>query len=387
MDKTRSKILIAGPFRDFGGREVEGNLVARTLDDKYFVSVFSTELMGENSAVLSGLNIPFSVLHYRLLRASVLLRVMAILTWARSGFKGKVANYVKNKTVLDSSILLKETGSIIEDLVESSDLIFLCAQLSTMYVREFLAHARELNKPIVIRVTGTVYSMSETAAQHFNEVDLFLMHSKRNSEALKKFVTAPVRVIDQTSLWEENLLQLPIVSSDIRTFGFLGRISEEKGILELIDLFTHFPEFKLEIAGEGPLIKDVLRRCEDYDHIIYNGIYKANEVEGFYERIDCLVICSHEESGPLVGLEAMAAGKLILSTDVGAMKERLQGTGNDFWFDLLDTTSFGEQLNRIIALNPRELEEIRTNNRKRYLEAYQLEKIAGQYKDCVDYLI
>ena len=63
----------------------------------------------------------------------------------------------------------------------------------------------------------------------------------------------------------------------------------------------------------------------------------------------------------MVGLEAMAAGKIIISTDVGAMKDRLLGTKNDFWFDLNTI----DELNQIFEkLNTLELEIIACSNRK-----------------------
>ena len=144
---------------------------------------------------------------------------------------------------------------------------------------------------------------------------------------------------------------------------------------------------RLNIFGEGPLEAEARQIAQNDTRIKFHGFVEQQSLKEVFKKTDCLLIPSKEEAGPLSGLEAMAAGKVILSTDVGAMKERLRGTGNDFWFDLQDSTSFGEQLKRMSSLDPRELEEIRTNNRKRYLEAYQLEKIAGQYKDCVDYLI
>jgi len=92
-----------------------------------------------------------------------------------------------------------------------------------------------------------------------------------------------------------------------------------------------------------------------------------------------LVIPSHEEAGPLVGIEAMAAGKLIFSTKVGAMAQRLYNTENDFWFDINKEQSFLQLIERVKNIKPEGIKVIREKNRKIYLENYSIEKISNEY--------
>ena len=107
------------------------------------------------------------------------------------------------------------------------------------------------------------------------------------------------------------------------------------------------------------------------------------ELSKFYKTFDVLVIPSYEESGPLVGLEAMAAGRLIMSTEVGAMPERLQGTENKFWFAVEDAQDFDRVLKRIVSLSLLEVQKIAQANRERYIAHYTREQIQKKYREAV----
>ena len=102
-----------------------------------------------------------------------------------------------------------------------------------------------------------------------------------------------------------------------------------------------------------------------------------------YENIECAIIPAYTEAGPLVGIDAMAAGKVILSTKVGAMPDRLAGTKNDFWFSPEERESFKCQFERIKGLATSEVFEIGEKNRNTYIERYSKEVVSDQYFDSV----
>ena len=76
-------------------------------------------------------------------------------------------------------------------------------------------------------------------------------------------------------------------------------------------------------------------------------------------------------------------GKIILSTDVGAMKERLDDTANDFWFAINDEPSFMDSLEKIEQLSDDDFQEIAVKNREKYLQEYQLTSIKRKYLECL----
>lgn len=102
----------------------------------------------------------------------------------------------------------------------------------------------------------------------------------------------------------------------------IGRLAEEKRFELVIKALSRIPKnlWQLTVVGDGPK-SDILRRLAVQnnirDRIDFMG-YQEN-VAPFYRKADLLIISSINEGCPLVALEAMAYGVLILSTNVGYM--------------------------------------------------------------------
>ncbi len=110
--------------------------------------------------------------------------------------------------------------------------------------------------------------------------------------------------------------------------GTVGRVSEEKGqkyFLEAAQIvIRNFPDVKFVIVGEGPVKNDLEQFVEEIgiaDNIIFTGFYK--NLSEVFSSLDLFVIPSLTESLPLVILEAMAAEKPIVSTNVGGIPESI----------------------------------------------------------------
>jgi glycosyltransferase involved in cell wall biosynthesis len=102
--------------------------------------------------------------------------------------------------------------------------------------------------------------------------------------------------------------------------GFVGRLTRDKGIPELLDAYDYllsaFPDLRLLLVGdyeEGDPIDPLLRnRIETDPKIIRSGF--VEEIEAYYQVIDVLVLPTYREGFPNVILEAHAAGKPVVAT-------------------------------------------------------------------------
>ncbi len=96
-------------------------------------------------------------------------------------------------------------------------------------------------------------------------------------------------------------------------FGFIGRLEEVKGITILLEAFTSLPrdDAELLIAGEGPFKNKVLEYSRKHRNIKFLGWRDPGE---FFQNIDVFVLPSQEKGQPIALLEAMAHGKIILTT-------------------------------------------------------------------------
>lgn len=108
----------------------------------------------------------------------------------------------------------------------------------------------------------------------------------------------------------------------------VGRLSREKGHLDLIDAFAALrrlcPEkaFCMVLVGEGPERFRIERKCGQLgiaDSVFLVG--HQNDVRPFYSMADIVVLPSHSEGSPNVLLEAMAAGLPVVATVVGGVPE------------------------------------------------------------------
>lgn len=378
----KKKILFFGPIGDFGGRDIEVNIIAKAISDEYQAEVFSTIYISEHSYAIQDLDIKFNSFEKALYKSNWVLRILSQLICLKNK-KCKLPHaYIKNDI---SSLFFdfeKARKKILIDVLNDVDAVIACVQPTSAYLENVIEICHRQNKPIFVRTTGTIRQMDVNLFQFLKKVTCFIHHSESNAYNLNKQLMLPYVVIDQCAQSEQKLLSLPINESH-NICGYLGRLSSEKGILELIQFFNNADGGKLLIAGDGPLRNEVQSAIIHNKTIEYLGQNNPNELDAFFQKVDILIIPSFEESGPLVGLEAMASGRIILSTNVGAMKERLMDTGNNFWFENNDQQTFLDNLEKIKNLTNEEFVTIAGRNRQKYLDEYQFTSIKNKYLDCL----
>lgn len=118
------------------------------------------------------------------------------------------------------------------------------------------------------------------------------------------------------------------IKDDDKVVSFVGRLVETKGALELIRAFCKIKndKIKLLIIGaatysdytQSPYINECVELSKNCPNIIFTGYVPYDLIPAYYEASDIgtlLSIC--EEACGLVGLEFLAAGKPIITTDRG----------------------------------------------------------------------
>ncbi len=129
----------------------------------------------------------------------------------------------------------------------------------------------------------------------------------------------------------------------------------------------------LIIQGEGDMayylsLVNLVKELE-LSHLIKITFKSVSfdKINSFFDYINCFLITSKYEGGPNIALEVMAYGLPLLSYDVGAIKDRLNGISNCIASDLNELIK-----NAIIYLEYSELEFVdRCKTMKdRYVELY-----------------
>jgi glycosyltransferase involved in cell wall biosynthesis len=93
---------------------------------------------------------------------------------------------------------------------------------------------------------------------------------------------------------------------------FVGRLSEEKGILDFLEATEGLPRV---IVGDGPL------RSQTPDAV---GFVPRPALGPYYERAAVVCVPSRREGYGVVAREAMAFGRPVVATAVGGLVDALQ---------------------------------------------------------------
>ncbi|EFW90116.1 putative glycosyltransferase, type 1 [Haladaptatus paucihalophilus DX253] len=110
---------------------------------------------------------------------------------------------------------------------------------------------------------------------------------------------------------------------DDLTISFVSDLVPRKGVAEFLEAIQRLEtdeNLKVEIAGKGPLSEDV-EQVSDDSKVTYHGFISESEKHDLLSNSDIFVLPSYAEGLPIVILEAMAGGNMIISTNVGSIPD------------------------------------------------------------------
>lgn len=149
-------------------------------------------------------------------------------------------------------------------------------------------------------------------------------------------------------------------------FGFVGRITKDKGIFELVLAFKQhikdYPDSYLILIGHNELGQEFLDQIKNIQNIIYLG-FKSN-IHLYFNLFDTFILSSHREGFGTVILEAAAASVPIIATNINGPKDFIQNKVNGYLVEPFDVNSLRVGLNyfrdnpseiKIFAINALEL--------------------------------
>lgn len=387
MTVPKKRVLLFGPIGDFGGRELESGFIASVLSRCNEVTICSTVTITRKSQVFDFVDhlTVFSI-NEILLKKFFVLNVLALFSFFKNKCKGKVSDYVSNRFAKKKIRYEDKVISVLENIVNDCDIVFIIGQLSSSLVDKAVIIAKNKNKKVIFRTTGTITFYDY---EYLDSVDCFIHHSQKNAKQLENNRKHKYEIIDQCAYNEDSLLKIKGVDKTISKFLILSRLSPEKGIEEIIDFFLRICSENdiLLIAGNGALESNFKIKYEQSTNVRFLGFVSSSNLTDLFEVIDCLIIPSPEESGPLVGIESMCAGKTIISTRVGAMEERMHDTLNDFWFDYNDFESFKATFFRVKGLSQLQVEKNAERLKTKYKREYSINKIGDKYLNIVDEIL
>jgi len=110
--------------------------------------------------------------------------------------------------------------------------------------------------------------------------------------------------------------------------GHLGRLAPEKNLTYLAEAVALYVQKNEEVcflvAGSGPSEEEIRQIFKDIgceDQLVMPGTVTGNELADAYKAMDLFVFASKSETQGMVLVEAMAAGKAVISLDASGTRE------------------------------------------------------------------
>lgn len=169
--------------------------------------------------------------------------------------------------------------------------------------------------------------------------------------------------------------------TQIKKLLFISRIEKVKGIFETVDAFAQLqqkhPDIELNIAGTGGAFEELQAyiKGENIQNINLLGYVRNEEKLKCYLENDALVFPTyHGEGMPLTLLESLSFGLVIITTDIGGIKDFF----NDKMGALVEPQSVDSVVKALTPLmeNPESVEEISKFNFHYAIEKYQAKDVA-----------
>ena len=264
---------------------------------------------------------------------------------------GRVIKYLGNRILGDSQILLR-----LESMTDKFD-IFQTADPHYYYSYQ-LAKLRKksLIKNLIVTSWETipfnnvsVRRKKEIKYFTLSQADFFICYTEKAKKVLIKEGVNPKKIkviklgidIDKFKPNNDKITRSRnFVNEDLLTILFVGRLVEEKGIMDLYEAFKNIKSkpaswrIKLKIIGDGSLKLKIqsLIEADGLENLVSIEKKDYREMPEVYREADILVLPSKktntwEEQYGMVLVEAMASGLPIIAYNIGAIPEVVDNAG------------------------------------------------------------
>ena len=109
--------------------------------------------------------------------------------------------------------------------------------------------------------------------------------------------------------------------------GFIGRLSLQKNpeiIIKAVSTLSTIDKLKLLMIGDGPLrasLEEEVKHLKIENNVFFLGAIPERKKKEMLAKFDIFLMPSLEEGCPIGLLEAMAAGKAIVASNISSIQE------------------------------------------------------------------
>jgi glycosyltransferase involved in cell wall biosynthesis len=229
--------------------------------------------------------------------------------------------------------------------------------------------AARTGKPYVVQVWGTDIELARRAPRlvrgTLRGARLVIAASTALAQAASLLGAREVRVIPSG-------VDLPAAAgqeADPPEVLYAGRLSEEKGVLELVEATDGM---NLIVAGDGPLRGRMP---------FARGFVPHDELERLYARAAVVVCPSRREGFGVACLEAMAHGRPVVATDVGGLRDLVVDGETGLVVPPRDPAALRAALEQLLA-DPKLRQRLGAAGRQRARERFSWDAVTSAVVDA-----
>jgi glycogen(starch) synthase len=282
-------------------------------------------------------------------------------------------NIIETPEYCAEGLPLRKAFPSIPMVVKLHTPVFLVKKLNSIYNKQPL-------KKRAKKFLGwkTYNKQTDTDYQLVNNADAVCSPSVALRDILKKeWHLKEVEIIPNIFIPEQTFFDIPISENDCKIITYIGRLDVRKGIKSLIKaipvVLKKNPCIKFRFIGGDGVAPNNSGSMKEYilallhkhtNNLEFVNYVNHNEMLSYINDTGIFVIPSLWENYPYVCLEAMSAGKAIIASQNGGIKEMLKGIKGGILIDPLKPKEIANAIVHLVE-NPRKRVEMGLNNREK----------------------
>ncbi len=162
----------------------------------------------------------------------------------------------------------------------------------------------------------------------------------------------------------------------------VGRLEAQKDFKTLLQAFGKLFNGRLLIAGEGPMLGELKTDANNLglkERVRFLGLRK--DIPHVLSAVDAFVLSSAWEGLPNVVMEALAAAKPVVATDVGGVRELVEENKSGFIVPAKSPDALAAAMQKLMMMSLLERQAMGTYGYEYVKKTYSLESVTAQWEE------
>ena len=226
------------------------------------------------------------------------------------------------------------------------------------YYIGFLQKSSFVRDKMVPWYLNRCFVMSDALIVPTNKIYTYVSNESFSKHINKNIIPTGIDFSELKTSYEQNKAQTKKelgIPQDAKVLIFLGRISAEKNLDELIECFTEYRKTNdnvyLLTVGDGPYKEKLIKKVNELgisDRVIIHPGVKHTDIRKYYDIADVFASASESETQGLTFYEALFCNLPILAKDKECLEGAVSEGENGAFFS--NPNTFANALNKIIDL-------------------------------------